>query len=72
MTLNAWKVRHWATLIGGVRPATEAAYERGWRLRVQPWLGHRKLESIGVTDVDDAVKTGLRVARLDRHSVDAQ
>ncbi|WP_309127607.1 site-specific integrase [Microbacterium sp.] len=55
MTLNAWHARHWSILIGGVRPATEAAYERGWRLRVQPWLGHRKLETIGVADVDDAI-----------------
>ncbi|MGY1552887.1 tyrosine-type recombinase/integrase [Microbacterium sp. A588] len=55
MTLNVWKVRHWASLVEGVRPATEAAYERGWRLRVQPWLGHRKLEAIGVTDVNDAI-----------------
>ncbi|UYO96382.1 site-specific integrase [Microbacterium sp. M28] len=71
MTLNAWKVRHWATLIGGVRPATEAAYERGWRLRVQPWLGHRKLESIGVTDVDDAIAgwTGTASTRNDALAV---
>lgn len=55
MTLNAWHARHWSILIGGVRPATEAAYERGWRLRVQPWLGHRKLETIGVADIDDAI-----------------
>lgn len=55
MTLNAWHARHWPILISGVRPATEAAYERGWRLRVQPWLGHRKIETIGVADIDDAI-----------------
>lgn len=71
MTLNVWKVRHWATLVEGVRPATEAAYERGWRLRVQPWLGHRKLESIGVTDVDDAIAgwTGTASTRNDALAV---
>lgn len=55
MTLNAWQVRHWPSLTEGLRPATASAYERGWRLRVQPWLGHRKIESIGVSDVDDAI-----------------
>lgn len=55
MTLNAWQVRHWPSLTEGLRAATTAAYERGWRLRVQPWLGHRKIESIGVNDVDDAI-----------------
>lgn len=71
MTLNTWKARHWATLVEGVRPATEAAYERGWRLRVQPWLGHRKLESIGVTDVDDAITgwTGTASTRNDALAV---
>ena len=33
-------------LDGGLRPSTVRAYERGWRLRVQPWLGHKKLEKI--------------------------
>lgn len=55
MTLNAWHARHWATIVEGVRPATAAAYERGWRLRVRPWLGHRKIETIGVAEIDAAV-----------------
>ena len=55
MTLNAWQARHWPLVIEGVRPATAAAYERGWRLRVQPWLGHRRIESIDVGDIDSAI-----------------
>lgn len=55
MTLNAWQSRHWSLVIDGVRPATAAAYERGWRLRVQPWLGHRRIESIDVGDIDTAI-----------------
>ncbi|MFJ2550935.1 tyrosine-type recombinase/integrase [Microbacterium sp. NPDC087591] len=67
MTLNAWHARHWALLVEGVRPATAAAYERGWRLRVQPWLGHRRIESIGVGDIDTAVAgwTGSASTRND-------
>lgn len=55
MTLNAWHTRYWPVLTEGIRPATEAAYERGWRLRVQPWLGHRRLETISVSDIDGAI-----------------
>lgn len=55
MTLNAWHARHWPIIVKGVRLATAAAYERGWRLRVQPWLGHRRIESINVGDVDIAI-----------------
>lgn len=55
MTLNAWHVRYWPTIDAGVRPATARAYDVAWRKRVKPWLGHRKLESITVGDIEQAV-----------------
>lgn len=55
MTLTAWHSRYWSTVESGVRPATARAYDRAWRKRVQPWLGHRKLESITVGDIDEAI-----------------
>lgn len=55
MTLTAWRERYWPTIESGVRPSTARAYDRAWRKRVKPWLGHRKLESITVGDIDDAI-----------------
>lgn len=55
MTLTTWHARYWPTIESGVRPSTARAYERAWRKRVKPWLGHRKLESITVGDIDDAI-----------------
>lgn len=55
MTLGLWHARYWPTIDSGVRPATARAYDVAWRKRVQPWLGHRKLESITVGDIEQAV-----------------
>ncbi|MCD1267813.1 tyrosine-type recombinase/integrase [Microbacterium sp. MEC084] len=55
MTLNAWYDRYWPSIESGVRPATARAYDRAWRKRVKPWLGHRRLESITVGDIDHAI-----------------
>ncbi len=47
------------------------AYERGWRLRVKPWLGHRKLESITAGDVEQALTewTGGASTKIDALAV---
>lgn len=55
MTLNAWHAKHWPTIEAGVRPATARGYDVAWRKRVQPWFGHRKIESITVGDIEAAV-----------------
>lgn len=55
MKLDDWHTRYWPIIRDSVRPSTVRAYERGWRLRVQPWLGHRKLESITAGDVEQAL-----------------
>lgn len=67
MTLNAWHDRYWHVIESSVRPSTARAYERGWRLRVQPWLGHKKLEKITAGDVEEAIAgwTGGTSTRID-------
>lgn len=55
MKLDDWYTRYWPSIRDSVRPATARAYERGWRLRVKPWLGHRKLETITAGDVEQAL-----------------
>lgn len=70
-TLNAWHDRYWPTIEDGIRPATARAYGVSWRKRVQPWFGHRKLESISVGDVEEAIAgwSGVASTRIDALSV---
>ncbi|WP_344095228.1 tyrosine-type recombinase/integrase [Microbacterium deminutum] len=71
MTLNEWQRRYWSVIETTVRPSTVRAYERGWRLRVKPWLGHKKLEKITAGDVEEAMTgwTGKTSTRIDALSV---
>lgn len=55
MRLDEWHTKYWPTVRDSVRPATARAYERGWRLRVKPWLGHQKLETITAGHVEQAL-----------------
>lgn len=55
MTLVEWHSRYWKLVEASVRPSTARAYERGWRLRVRPWLGHRRLETLTAGDVEEAM-----------------
>lgn len=55
MTLNAWHERYWKVIEASVRPSTGRAHEWGWRLRVKPWLGHKRLEKITAGDVEEAM-----------------
>lgn len=55
MSLNAWHTRYWSTIESGVRPATARGYDVAWRKRVKPWFGHRKIESITVGDIEQAI-----------------
>lgn len=55
MTLDVWHSRYWPTIESSIRPATARGYDVAWRRRVQPWFGHRKLETISAGDVDEAI-----------------
>jgi integrase len=55
MLLDEWHARYWATVRDSVRPSTARAYERGWRLRVKPWLGHLRLENLTAGHVEEAL-----------------
>jgi len=54
-----------------VRASTARAYERGWRLRVKPWLGHVKLEKLTAGAIEEAISgwTGTTSTRIDALSV---
>lgn len=71
MTLTSWHDRYWATIEAGIRPATARGYDVAWRKRVQPWLGHRKIESITVGDVEEAIAgwAGSASTRIDALSL---
>lgn len=71
MKLESWHERYWPTIRDSIRPATARAYERGWRLRVKPWLGHRRLESITAGDVEQALTewTGGASTKIDALAV---
>ena len=71
MTLTSWHDRYWATIEPGIRPATARGYDVAWRKRVQPWLGHRKIESITVGDVEEAIAgwAGSASTRIDALSL---
>ena len=71
MTLTEWHARHWPVVEGTVRASTGRAYERGWRLRVKPWLGHVRLEKITAGSVEEAMSewSGSTSTRIDALSV---
>ena len=71
MKLTDWHSKYWSIIRDSVRPATARAYERGWRLRVLPALGYRKLESITAGDVERALSawTGGASTKIDALSV---
>ncbi|NLA34095.1 MAG: site-specific integrase [Actinobacteria bacterium] len=71
MTLSQWHARHWSVIEGTVRASTARAYERGWRLRVKPGLGHIKLEKLTAGVIEDAMSvwTGSTSTRIDALSV---
>lgn len=70
-TLSDWHTKHWPVIEGSVRASTARAYERGWRLRVKPWLGHIKLEKLTAGVIEDAMAewTGSTSTRIDALSV---
>lgn len=55
MTLTQWHGRHWPVIQESVPSSTARAYERGWRLRVKPWLGHIKLEKLTPGIIEEAI-----------------
>jgi integrase len=71
LRLDEWHEKYWTTIRDSVRPATARAYERGWRLRVKPWLGHYKLENISAGDVEQALTewSGGASTKIDALSV---
>lgn len=71
MTLSQWHSRHWSVIEGSVRASTARAYERGWRLRVKPWLGHVKLEKLTAGVIEEAIAgwEGSTSTRIDALSV---
>ncbi|MDQ1129941.1 site-specific integrase [Microbacterium sp. SORGH_AS_0888] len=71
MTLTQWHSRHWSVIEGSVRASTARAYERGWRLRVKPWLGHVKLEKLTAGVIEEAITgwEGSTSTRIDALSV---
>ncbi|WP_448389509.1 tyrosine-type recombinase/integrase [Microbacterium aurum] len=70
-TLTDWHAKHWPVIAGSVRPSTARAYERGWRLRVKPWLGHIKLEKLTAGVIEEAMTewSGNTSTRIDALSV---
>lgn len=71
MTLKHWHARYWAVISDSVRPSTGRAYERAWRLRVLPWLGHLKLEKLTAGEIEAAMSSwsGSASTRIDALSV---
>lgn len=71
MTLTQWHARHWSVIESSVRASTARAYERGWRLRVKPWLGHVKLEKLSAGVIEEAMASwaGSTSTRIDALSV---
>lgn len=71
MTLSDWHARYWVVIADSVRPSTSRAYERGWRLRVKPSLGHVKLEKLTAGDIEAAIAawSGSSSTRIDALSV---
>ncbi|WP_194421475.1 tyrosine-type recombinase/integrase [Microbacterium abyssi] len=71
MTLAQWHRRYWPVLQGSIRASTARAYERGWRLRVKPWLGHIKLENLTAGKIEEAMAgwTGQSSTLIDALSV---
>ncbi len=55
MTLEQWHEKYWRAIVASVRPATGRSYEIGWRLRVQPSLGKRRLDQITSPMIESAM-----------------
>lgn len=71
LTLIGWHARYWAVIADSIRPSTSRAYERAWRLRVRPWLGHVKLEKLTAGEIEAAMAewSGSSSTRIDALSV---
>lgn len=71
MSLGQWHARYWSVIVESVRPSTGRAYERAWRLRVNPWLGHVKLEKLTAGEIEAAMSnwSGSSSTRIDALSV---
>lgn len=71
MTLSAWHALYWVVIVDSIRPSTGRAYERAWRLRVKPWLGHVKLEKLTAGEIEAAMSkwSGSSSTRIDALSV---
>ena len=52
MTLAQWHEKYWPVIEASVRPSTERGYDVGWRLRVRPSLGKRRLDEITSTMIE--------------------
>jgi integrase len=55
MTLEQWHGKYWPAIESSVRPATARCYDVGWRLRVKPSLGKRRLDEITSPMVESAM-----------------
>ncbi len=55
MTLEQWHERYWPAIAASVRPGTARGYAVSWRKRVQPTLGHKKLEDITSPLIESAM-----------------
>lgn len=71
MTLAQWHSRHWPVIAGSVRASTARPYEPGLRLRVNPWLGHMKLEKLTAGVIEEAIAgwAGSTSTRIDALAV---
>lgn len=55
MTLEQWHAKYWPAIAASIRPATARCYDVGWRLRVKPSLGKRRLDEITSPMVETAM-----------------
>lgn len=55
MTLEQWHGKYWPAIEASVRPATVRCYDVGWRLRVKPTLGKKRLDEITSPMVESAM-----------------
>ena len=54
-TLSEWYVEYWPVIEASIRPRTVTAYDVGWRLRVKPTLGSRRMRDITPTVIESAM-----------------
>lgn len=55
MTLTRWHEEYWKVIEASVRPSTQRCYDVGWRLRVKPWLGTKRLDEITSPIIETAM-----------------